>query len=121
MTTSPFRQRLAELQLPIWEAQGEGAGVADSGARVVVRGGWLRSVAAALLSVVFPGPCRICEQLLTEASRVPICHDCLEAFRPIPAPEPAPGESAISFDSWAVKAPADERDFAFDRAASWSF
>jgi ComF family protein len=36
-----------------------------------------------LLSVVFPAGCRICEQLLTTATRIPICNDCLNSFRPI--------------------------------------
>src|ERR1700681_3538516 len=46
-------------------------------------GGWLNDVRAALLSVVFPAGCRICEQLLTEATRIPICNDCLDSFRSI--------------------------------------
>src|ERR1700686_5628605 len=46
-------------------------------------GGWLTNVRAAFLSVVFPAGCRICEQLLTGATRIPICNDCLGSFRPI--------------------------------------
>src|ERR1700688_4014411 len=46
-------------------------------------GGWLGDVRAALLSVVFPAGCRICEQLLTEATRIPICSECLASFRAI--------------------------------------
>jgi ComF family protein len=46
-------------------------------------GGWLTNVRAALLSVIFPAGCRICERLLTGATRVPICEDCLGSFRPI--------------------------------------
>jgi predicted amidophosphoribosyltransferase len=46
-------------------------------------GGWLGKVRSALLSVVFPDGCRICEQLLTEATCIPICNDCLDSFGPI--------------------------------------
>jgi hypothetical protein len=34
----------------------------------------------ALVSVFFPGGCRLCEQLLTRASRLPICEEGLGAF-----------------------------------------
>jgi ComF family protein len=34
----------------------------------------------ALVSVFFPGGCRLCEHLLTRASRLPICEECLGAF-----------------------------------------
>jgi hypothetical protein len=40
-------------------------------------GGALGYVRSALLSIVFPAGCRICEQLLTEATRIPVCNDCL--------------------------------------------
>jgi Double zinc ribbon domain len=45
--------------------------------------GWLGTVRAALLSVVFPAGCQICEQLLTEATRLPICRNCLDSFAPM--------------------------------------
>lgn len=41
---------------------------------------WLNEAAAALVSVFFPAGCRICGQLLTQASRVPICDPCLGSF-----------------------------------------
>jgi ComF family protein len=40
----------------------------------------LKDALGALASVVFPGPCRICGQALTNASRVPICLKCLDGF-----------------------------------------
>jgi len=40
----------------------------------------------ALVSVVFPAGCRLCERLLTRASRVPICDDCLASFEPLESP-----------------------------------
>jgi ComF family protein len=45
---------------------------------------WLSEAADALTSVFFPAPCRICEQLLLRATRVPICDVCLNSFTPIP-------------------------------------
>ncbi len=42
---------------------------------------FLRRLAAeagdALVSVFFPGGCRLCERMLTRASRLPICEECL--------------------------------------------
>jgi len=38
----------------------------------------------ALVSVFFPGGCRLCERLLTRASRLPICEECLGAFPALP-------------------------------------
>ena len=40
----------------------------------------------ALVSVVFPAGCRLCEQLLTRARRLPICDDCLASFEPLESP-----------------------------------
>jgi predicted amidophosphoribosyltransferase len=56
---------------------------ADSPAEREFAGSWLRNVRAALLSVVFPAGGRICERLLTEATCIPICTDCLGSFVPI--------------------------------------
>jgi competence protein ComFC len=46
---------------------------------------WVRDTGDALVSVFFPGGCRLCERLLTRASRLPICEECLEAFPALPA------------------------------------
>ena len=48
--------------------------------------GWLAGISDALVSVFFPAGCRICEGLLTSASRVPICEACLASFVPVPQP-----------------------------------
>src|SRR5271154_4739332 len=45
---------------------------------------WLSEAADALTSVFFPASCRICEELLVRANRVPICDACLTSFTPIP-------------------------------------
>jgi hypothetical protein len=34
--------------------------------------------------VFFPGDCRLCKGLLTGASRLPICEECLRSFRVMP-------------------------------------
>jgi competence protein ComFC len=44
----------------------------------------LKSFAGAVASVFFPGTCRLCEGLLANASRLPICEDCLGSFRVMP-------------------------------------
>ena len=46
----------------------------------------LRMAADALVSVVFPAPCRICAATLDNASRVPVCAQCLASFVRISAP-----------------------------------
>jgi len=45
---------------------------------------WFTQVAGNIASVLFPGCCRLCDQLLVDARRVPICDDCLESFLPVP-------------------------------------
>jgi competence protein ComFC len=45
--------------------------------------GWLAEMRDAIVSIFFPAGCRICEQLLTRASRVPICGECLASFVPL--------------------------------------
>jgi predicted amidophosphoribosyltransferase len=44
----------------------------------------LTEASDAVVSVFFPAGCRICDQLLTGASRVPICEECLCSFAAIP-------------------------------------
>ena len=46
---------------------------------------WLTAAADALISVIFPAGCRICDELLTDSSRVPICGECFASFERIPA------------------------------------
>jgi ComF family protein len=41
---------------------------------------------AALASVLFPAPCRICASLLANASRIPVCDECLAGFDRITEP-----------------------------------
>jgi predicted amidophosphoribosyltransferase len=44
----------------------------------------LRDVFGAFVSVFFPGDCRLCKGLLTNASRLPICGECLQNFWVMP-------------------------------------
>lgn len=46
----------------------------------------LRNARDSLASIVFPAPCRICEQVLDTASRVPVCARCLQSFTRIGRP-----------------------------------
>jgi ComF family protein len=46
----------------------------------------LRTVRDAVVSVVFPAPCRICAKVLDTASRVPVCNGCLSSFSLISEP-----------------------------------
>jgi ComF family protein len=90
---------------------------------------WLAEVRAALLSVVFPAGCRICQQLLTEPSRIPICNKCLDSFEPIAATVcdicGSPVERALSEPRREFVCPICLKEknqrHAFDRVRSWSF
>lgn len=84
---------------------------------------------SALLSVFFPAGCRICDRMLTEATRIPICNDCLGSFQQIPGTvcdkcrtpvESAPAENQRPFICPRCTNP-DHRNLAFDRVRSWSF
>ncbi len=46
----------------------------------------LKSTLNALASVMFAAPCRVCGGALRNASRIPICTDCLEGFHRITGP-----------------------------------
>lgn len=45
---------------------------------------WLKSLSGALASVCFPGGCRLCAELLTDARSLPFCDNCLSSFPKIP-------------------------------------
>ena len=84
---------------------------------------------SAPLSVVFPAGCRICDRMLTEATRIPICNQCLGSFQQILGTvcdkcgtpvEGAPAENQRPFICPRCTNP-DYRSLAFDRVRSWSF
>jgi competence protein ComFC len=92
-------------------------------------GSWLTGIASALLGVVFPAECRICQQMLTTASRLPICEECLGGIRPIDEEicgvcGGITGEIATHDGERLLcrrcRDP-ERQNFAFDRAISWSF
>jgi competence protein ComFC len=59
-----------------------GEGSSSTAVRAPRRGvrGWLAEASDAVVSVLFPAGCRICDKLLARASRVPICDKCLDSF-----------------------------------------
>jgi len=102
---------------------------ANSPAARVFSGGWLSEARAALLGVIFPAGCRICEQLLTEATRIPICNECLGSFRPITGTvcekcgKPVDGAETPDLEMLVCPTCANDEwgSYAFDRARSWAF
>ena len=86
---------------------------------------WLAEISDALVSVFFSSGCRICERLLTSASRVPLCKECLSSFsrvagvicmvcgRPMLGLTGEPGQPLLC--------PAcRDKTYAFDRARSFA-
>ena len=105
------------------------AGEDSSRERHAVRHGlraWLMGTAGALTSLVFPGGCRICDELLTDSRRVPICQDCLASFKRVPSPiceicgMPLPGLGQDRAQFRLCPA-CQDRTYAFDRARSFAF
>jgi ComF family protein len=87
--------------------------------------GWLGEIGDAVVSVFFPSGCRICERLLTSASRVPICEECLASFERVPdivceiCGRPLPGLARK--DGEPLLCPAcQDKTYAFERARSWA-
>lgn len=86
---------------------------------------FLKDAIGALTSVLFPAPCRICGQILLNATRIPICDDCLGSFEKIVEPMcqccGRPFASTVSADA---KQPLCRlcrvNFFAFDRAHSFA-
>jgi ComF family protein len=87
--------------------------------------GWLAEASDALISVIFPAGCRICDKLLVDARRVPICQECLSAFQRVPQPycevcgRPLPG--LTKQEGATLLCPAcHDKTYAFDRARSFA-
>jgi predicted amidophosphoribosyltransferase len=87
--------------------------------------GWLAEIGDAAVSVFFPSGCRICEWLLTSASRVPIGEECLSSFERVPyiacevCGRPLLGWAQKEGDPLLCPACWD-RAYAFDRARSFA-
>ncbi len=93
--------------------------------RAGARRGWLAEITDALVSVCFPSGCRICERLLTTASRVPLCEECLSSFERAPSiicevcGRPLPG-LAREPEQQLLCPPCQDRTYAFARARSFA-
>src|SRR5258708_1290407 len=89
----------------------------------------------AIVSVFFPAGCRICGELLTQASRIPICGECLASFVPVGEkvceicgrPMPPVTSSMTSTEGAKQLCPIcreqpgqEKRIYAFDRARSYA-
>jgi competence protein ComFC len=82
------------------------------------------NISGAFASVVFPAGCRLCDELITDARRLPLCQHCLASFQEIP-----PGSCDIcglpaTFDPEFPKelplcADCQERRFGFQLARSY--
>jgi len=85
----------------------------------------LKSALDSVVSVLFPGPCRICACTLTNASRIPVCESCLAGFERIAEPMclrcGRPFESDVALEAIEPKCRLCRLDFyAFDRARSFA-
>jgi competence protein ComFC len=87
---------------------------------------WLSGAGDALVSVLFPAGCRLCERVLMRASTVPLCEECLGSF-------PALGGAAcetcgqplaawsLGREGGALVCPECQgREYGFDRARSYA-
>jgi ComF family protein len=88
--------------------------------------GWLGEISDAVVSVFFPSGCRICDRLLTSASRVPLCDECLASFERVPnivcevCGRPLPGLARK--EGGPLLCPAcQNKTYVFDRARSFAF
>lgn len=85
---------------------------------------WLGRFSGAFTSVCFPAGCRLCDQLLPDARRVPFCDNCLSCFEKIPAGScdicGQPGAFDPEFPkSIALCRDCQQRRFAFQLARSY--
>ena len=85
----------------------------------------VRGASDALVSVFFPSGCRICVRLLTSASRVPLCEECLSSFEHVAGTvceicgRPLPGWTKEPEQPLLCRA-CQDRTYAFDRARSFA-
>jgi ComF family protein len=85
----------------------------------------LTELSDAIVSVFFPAGCRICNELLTSASRVPLCEGCLSSFERLPSivceicGRPLSGLSRKEGEPLLCPA-CKEKTYAFERARSFA-
>src|SRR5260370_10240081 len=86
---------------------------------------WLTEATDALVSLIFPGGCRICDKLLPDSRRVPICEECFSSFERLPSlaceicARPLPGLIRKDGEQQLCSACRD-KTYAFDRARSYA-
>jgi len=86
--------------------------------------GWLAEAGDAVVSVFFPGGCRICDELLLSADRVPICDQCLFSFAATPEEcceicGQALWGATLKEDEPLVCRACQQKTYAFERARSY--
>ncbi len=86
--------------------------------------GWLANAGGAIVNVFFPAGCRICDKLLTGASRVPFCDECFGSFAAIPEKSCQVCGQALSWMSVREGEPlvcraCQQKTYAFERARSY--
>ncbi|MGB7434916.1 MAG: ComF family protein, partial [Candidatus Acidiferrum sp.] len=84
----------------------------------------LEHISGALASVCFPANCRLCDELLTDARRLPLCSHCLCSFQEIPPGHcdgcGQPGTFDPEFpNETSYCADCQQRRFAFESARSF--
>jgi ComF family protein len=85
--------------------------------------GWLALACDAVVSLLFPADCRLCDTLLNTASRVPVCKNCLASF--VAPPEPCCslcGQSILPVGAEVSQLcpTCQNGGFAFDRAMNFA-
>ena len=86
--------------------------------------GRLAELSDAVVSVFFPAGCRICGGLLTRASRVPICEECLASFAAPPEKSCEICGQALAWMKLTMEEPlvcqvCQQKTYAFERARSY--
>lgn len=85
----------------------------------------LAEASDAVVSLIFPGGCRICDKLLPDSRQVPVCDECFSSFKRLPSfaceicAQPLPG--LIRKEEEQRLCPAcRNKTYAFDRARSYA-
>jgi ComF family protein len=88
-------------------------------------GRWLAEARDAIVSVLFPATCRLCEEFLTRATLLPLCDTCLASFQPMPEKvcdlcgRPLQAMAALEAEGLVCRF-CEREHFAFDRARSYA-
>jgi competence protein ComFC len=85
----------------------------------------VREIADALISILFPAPCRICGAVLTRAGLLPICDECFASLKPLRGPLCGncgrPFASEVTLDAKTLLCLACRRNvYAFEHARSFA-